>query len=434
MSGPKVVRIVTREEIIAICEGHLARLDAALSEWVRVGRRNDCVTQEEEAAAGRKIAAFRELLRAGRFGDLQKKAPVEVAFLHEDMQRRLAKVAEAEVAARSVERRRSEAQAALFERLGTAGVSVAGELRKRIESGDPAAFSEAVEMLAGKIGEKLRNDQAALASRYREDESNDLEGHLVNLARDQNQRMAKLDLLLARLGQAADGPNEDFARRLTLVESAPEDRRPLLLDSLELDLARTVAAGRAQADLVREYALTVAELSTFDPAAARAFEAQGANDERLTELRSAIATAQARQAATARRASVMRSLAAIGYEATEGLETAWVENGNVVLRKPAQPGYGIEVSGDGTAGRMQMRIVAFDGETAADAARDRDAEALWCGDIAELESRLAKMGGGLAIERALPVGATPVKRVAAPAGSAETIAREGSSPGAKSLT
>ncbi|BBI42545.1 hypothetical protein ALP64_204920 [Pseudomonas syringae pv. actinidiae] len=33
MSGPKVVRIVTREEIIAICEGHLQRLERAVNRW-----------------------------------------------------------------------------------------------------------------------------------------------------------------------------------------------------------------------------------------------------------------------------------------------------------------------------------------------------------------------------------------------------------------
>ena len=33
MSGPKVVRIVTREEILALCEGQLARVDAALADW-----------------------------------------------------------------------------------------------------------------------------------------------------------------------------------------------------------------------------------------------------------------------------------------------------------------------------------------------------------------------------------------------------------------
>ncbi|MGE8334829.1 hypothetical protein, partial [Pseudomonas laurylsulfatiphila] len=33
MSGPKVVRIVTREEILAICDGHLQRLELALARW-----------------------------------------------------------------------------------------------------------------------------------------------------------------------------------------------------------------------------------------------------------------------------------------------------------------------------------------------------------------------------------------------------------------
>ncbi|HFL6933174.1 TPA: hypothetical protein ACG4OX_005473, partial [Pseudomonas aeruginosa] len=33
MSGPKVVRIVTREEAIATCERDLQRLDKALARW-----------------------------------------------------------------------------------------------------------------------------------------------------------------------------------------------------------------------------------------------------------------------------------------------------------------------------------------------------------------------------------------------------------------
>lgn len=43
MSGPKVVRIVTREEHEAICRGMLARIDAALEQWAETGRRNDCL-------------------------------------------------------------------------------------------------------------------------------------------------------------------------------------------------------------------------------------------------------------------------------------------------------------------------------------------------------------------------------------------------------
>lgn len=433
MSGPKVVRIVTREEILAICAAQIARVEAAISEWIRIGRRNDCTTEDEEAAATRKIATFRGLLAADRFGDLQKKAPAEIALLHEDMQRRLANVADAEAAARSAERRRTEAQAALFERMASAGQTNNEELRDRIASGDQRAFSKAVQMLSTKSADEQLKAQAGLASRYREDETQNLDGLLDAISREQSPRIRKLDLMLVSLSLETEVLSDDFNRRLLHATRASDDRQTLLLDSLELDLAKAIAASRNQAALVREYRLSIAELASFEPHAAESFEALGATDARLADIRSEIEHARARQAATARRSALLQNLASLGYEATEGLETAWVEDGRVVLRKPAQPGYGVEVSGDGAAGRVQMRVVAFDGETVADAARDRDAETLWCGDIAELESRLAKAGGGLEIERALPIGATPVKRVAAPAGSADTTAREGRTVGAKSL-
>jgi hypothetical protein len=433
MSGPKVVRIVTREEILAICEAHIARVEAAISEWIRIGRRNDCTTEDEEAAATRKIATFRGLLAANRFGDLQKKAPAEIAFLHEDMQRRLANVADAEAAARSAERRRTEAQSALFERMASAGLTINEELRDLIASGDQRAFSKAVHMLSSKSADELHKDQAGLASRYREDETQDLDGLLDAISRERSPRIRKLDLMLVSLSLETEVLSDDFNRRLLNATSASDDRQTLLLDSLELDLAKAVAASRTQAALVREYRLSIAELASFETDAAQSFDALGATDAGLDEIRLAIEHARAGQAATARRSALLRNLACLGYEATEGLETAWVEDGRVVLRKPAQPGYGVEVSGDGAAGRVQMRVVAFDGETKADAARDRDAETLWCGDIAELESRFAKAGGGLEIERALPIGAVPVKRVAAPAGSADTTAREGRTVGVKSL-
>lgn len=94
MSGPKVVRIVTREEILALCEGHLARVDAAMAEWLRIGRRNDCRLGRRHRPGRRANGAAARLLRADRFMDLQKQAPQEIAFLHQDMQSRLAKVAD----------------------------------------------------------------------------------------------------------------------------------------------------------------------------------------------------------------------------------------------------------------------------------------------------------------------------------------------------
>lgn len=434
MSGPKVVRIVTREEILAICEGHIARAEAAISEWIRIGRRNDCISEEEVAATTKRVAKLRDLLAADRFAEIQKKAPGEIAFLQNDMQTRLAKVAEVAAEARSAERRLSEAKAALFDRLENAGVVIAVELRDRIEAGDQSAYSEAVQALSGAKATKQEEGKAALASRYREaDAPLDLSALLVSMARDQSPRVQKLDTLLASLNLEAEFAADEFSKRLVQAIHAPDPQKNLLLDSLELDLAKAVAASRADSALALEFRLSVAELASFDAGKAQVFEGLAATEARLAELKSAIAGAQSEQAATARRNALLRNLSSLGYEAAEGLETAWVQDGKIVLRKPAQPGYGVEVSGDGAAGRVQMRVVAFDGETAADAARDRDAETLWCGDVAELEARLSKAGGGLKIERALPIGATPVKRVAAPGRSADATAREGPTVGAKSL-
>jgi len=154
MSGPKVVRIVTREEILAQCEGHLARVDAAMREWLRIGRRNDCVLEAEIAQAEARVARLRGLLKADRFMDLQKQAPQEIAFLDQDMQARLAKVADAAAKARTVSRRQSEAAAALLAALRKKGADLPADLEaglKRAADGQPdaQALSRGFALLGG---------------------------------------------------------------------------------------------------------------------------------------------------------------------------------------------------------------------------------------------------------------------------------------------
>jgi hypothetical protein len=76
----------------------------------------------------------------------------------------------------------------------------------------------------------------------------------------------------------------------------------------------------------------------------------------------------------------------------------------------AQPGYGVEIGGGADAARVQVRTVAFRGASApADSARDVDAETIWCGDLLQLQAEFAAGGGAIVIERALPVGAVPLK-------------------------
>lgn len=66
------------------------------------------------------------------------------------------------------------------------------------------------------------------------------------------------------------------------------------------------------------------------------------------------------------------------------------------------------MSGGSESGQMQMRAVAFEtGGHGPDPSRDRDAKTIWWRDVTGLDKHLAGV-----IERALPIGATPLKRIA----------------------
>src|SRR5687767_7630493 len=114
MSGPKVVRIVTREEIIAICEAHLARLDAVIAEWARMGERNDTIDEADRLAVTERRDSLRRLLASHNFQELQKRVPKEIDFLRADAQERLQKAAAAAAEARQSDRRTARAARSLL--------------------------------------------------------------------------------------------------------------------------------------------------------------------------------------------------------------------------------------------------------------------------------------------------------------------------------
>lgn len=118
-------------------------------------------------------------------------------------------------------------------------------------------------------------------------------------------------------------------------------------------------------------------------------------------------------AAEERRRAVLEGLASLGYEVSEGMMTAWVTGGRVVLRKPANPGYGVELSGGQQADIMQVRAVGIgDPAGARDTGRDRDMETIWCNEFERLQALVAKAGGNVSIESARPVGQYPLKVIA----------------------
>ena len=85
------------------------------------------------------------------------------------------------------------------------------------------------------------------------------------------------------------------------------------------------------------------------------------------------------------------------------MATAWVTGGRVVLRKAANPGYGVELSGGSQSDVLQVRAVGIGNSAEArDTGRDRDMETIWCGEFERLQSLVAKSGGNLSSKVPVP--------------------------------
>jgi hypothetical protein len=73
MSGPKVFRVVTREELLARCEVHLRQLDAAIAEWETTCKRHNAAHTHEVEDVALQRDTYRRMLEEGRFSELQRR-------------------------------------------------------------------------------------------------------------------------------------------------------------------------------------------------------------------------------------------------------------------------------------------------------------------------------------------------------------------------
>lgn len=427
MSGPKVVRIVTREEILAICEGHLRRLDEAFLHWRTNANRIGELDESMLATTLARHAILRQLLRDDELLKLQKDVPAEISFLEHDLMRREERAVEKALQTRRAQRNLRENAASLLRALADTSTP-----------GDPALFKALQSVAAGRA---LPDAAAVVAQAFAglaiTSGSDALSEAQLNLARalqvdrpekwvnakrpEREPRLERIDEGIARLQTLhGAGAAETFLHRLELVErEGYSGRQSMLLDSLVLDLAAVAADLRARSIALTSLRTLASELTGL---------AGDKEPHLLTEISVCLTDAQSdiaeihaleeqckmtiasflqERVSTARRNAILEGLASLGYEVREGMETAWAEEGRVVLRKTSTPGYGVEIGGRAQEGRLQVRAVSLSG--AHERSRDRDIETIWCGEFTRLQALLAQGGNELVIEQALAVGQVPLK-------------------------
>lgn len=433
MSGPKIVRVVSREELVAEAEEQLRRVDAALARCERTARRHDAWTEAREASLAARRRELGRLAEVEQWPALRRAVTAELAFLTEEHARIVGEIEDA--AERALRRRQRVADAArsITRALEASGRPVPSTLAtmgaraaRASDDGIPALESEVAAALRG-LGESPSagtNDAArALAERLGRGE----DGMSVaqwRAARDEatTQTDPRLFRLVAKLVAFSPERAQDFATRIDVVAAeSSASRRALLTDSLTLEIAGELERAREQDARLAALEIAGARIHAIDTEEARALRAgiedaravPGADASALVSAAEELAAAATRKvAAAARRRAVLEGLSALGYEVREHLETAWATEGRVVVREPGRPDYAVELGAPADAERIQVRLVGAAAPAAPrNASRDRDAETRWCSQVDELRSRLAASGTTLEIERAFAVGATEVKTV-----------------------
>lgn len=432
MSGPKVVRIVTREEIVAICEGHLRRLEQATNQWIAHGKRNGEITDQEIEATLKRQRYFVELLNQDAFVELQRKVPDEIAYLKTDMLRREQLAIEKAASARKRARQARENAAALLSALAVRGKQIPVDLKAQLESIAKGEESQQMEStLASGFGLLTATESVGLTSAQRE-----LAARLAGPEEPQtfeawksaHRPLTALASLLDRVdtqiaeAEALVGTTQTarYLERLRCAEvEANDSRQKLLVDSLIVDLSNSIASARAHRTALERLRDIAAELMPYQSEEALLLWNEVAACHQSTSIET-ISTLHAncqsclereaqRKAAQSRREVILQGLARLGYEVNEGMNTAWASNGRVVLRKTSLPGYGVEVGGQAESSRLQVRAVALTSDR--DLSRDKDVETIWCGEFSKLQQLVAENGNDLLIERAMAVGQVPLKVV-----------------------
>ena len=239
MSGPKVVRIVTREEIVATCKDALTQLEAEICRWEKAGRRNSLLSDDDILATRRRQADLEAHLASDRFLDLQKQVPDEIAYLQANMVERLNEAASKAANARLQGRRLAAMARQTLERTD---IAISQELRRELESviasngSDKAqaekALTNAMALTLAKAPPRMLSaEQEELAKRLRGDgKVVDLQDWVTTNSPQPEPRSIKVECLIEELRLAGAGDIvANFAERhRTIQDEASKSRRQML--------------------------------------------------------------------------------------------------------------------------------------------------------------------------------------------------------------
>jgi hypothetical protein len=440
MSGPKVINIeaIRRQQERAF-DRRLRQLENAIATWRDSCRKAGTLDETADAAA----VATLERFEAMRNVDLRRalnELPGQIQFYQaEDAAARKAVVERArsvrerrrriELAAAAIQRELQDSNNALSTdlcevatRAGTAGDAELAQLEAVVQR----KLESAAQARGAREGKERQERLVKLAAEFRGSATPiTLRAWLAAQAGgarpDKDDRLTNLLAEVEAWGEPDDlAPFLDRARLIPLEPD--KGRRELLTDSLILELSEYRRSQRRRTELKHRLQEALAVLEPFRSAEAAAWRMRvereasggmGGAEALVAEVEAWCAAEEKREDAELRRRAVLSALSDLGYEVREGMAVAWAEEGRIVVQKPGDTNYGVELVSPGDASALQARVVAFDytGRGEGDRQREKEVEEAWCSDLGRMQEMMKSAGCDAQIRKATPPGAVRLKVV-----------------------
>lgn len=233
-------------------------------------------------------------------------------------------------------------------------------------------------------------------------------------------RLERCWTLLAELEIADSESVESWKKKAQKAAAASIDERSLLIDSLALELSSHMRNRRTRQAAMAAVQSALADLGNVAASTERArwsaklnaAAQSGIVAEQALQLANAarewLAHEIKREDAFAQRSAILCALTELGYEVREGMATAWTEEGRVVIHKPNESVYGLELSAPPTGPAFQVRVVA-EGSPGRSKQRDQEVEQTWCGEFTRLQTILDGGGFPTRLAQAHAPGEIPIK-------------------------
>ncbi|WP_124980502.1 V-type ATP synthase subunit I domain-containing protein [Nonlabens xiamenensis] len=427
MSGPKVVRVVTPKEREIIKNRWLTQLGRTIQQFKSYAQKNGVLDQELSQGLEETLAHY-QAIPAEDYQRIEREVPNQINFLKAEKAKLVKKVNKEKTNIWNEYRQLKSTEVELKKMLLERNISFESiDQPSVITKKNLAQYSRQIDAMYDKLKEAL-NHKSSLTAEQQEIQKRLSAGDSLLSVKEwpkelpmASSREQKLEQTLRELflEDIAQDKIQEFIDRVEQLHQNDQGY-DLQLDSIILEAA---TFQKEQVELrIAEQALSEAldQLKQINEKLTIISKWESLlQQEDIKQIKNATTKANQLYKNTteliiveARRTAIKMALTKAGYEVNDSMETAWVENGRLVVKKATNSLYGIEFMNPKNLSKIQARVVADEDRTQERSqSQDLHQEEIWCDEFSEIKEILERENLSIHIEKAMAVGAIPIKEV-----------------------